>query len=368
MLNFNSKRADRLGCEVRDEGYQSFIKECRGLSDISMNMNVLCKTNMTFIDLFAGAGGLSKGLEMAGFEGVGAVEYNLKASETYKHNFNHDCITGDIQKDETIDALLVAAKRNLGGRELDVLAGGFPCQGFSNSGKRIVEDQRNSLYQYVVKVANLLHPKYIIGENVPGLFTMRYKNGKKVADQIVEDFVAIGYQMEYRILHSEDYGVAQRRERLIFIGTRMDNPILFPQPFFMEGTYRTVEDAISDLMQKPEDKAFNHTFVMSKAETFKKFSKMKEGDRISQKRHDSCGRLYLNQPSWTMKHNNGAPAVHPLLHRVITPREMARLQSFPDDFIFEGGSTHQYKQIGNAVPPLLGKAIGLSIVAMDQQL
>lgn len=365
---FKSKRTTHQRCEVREEGFQSFFKMGPEYTDITKSWNDVPKSGMTFVDLFAGAGGLSKGLEMAGLEGVGAVELDPHASATYRRNFIHGCITGDITTSETINNLVDVVTRKLAGRGLDVLAGGFPCQGFSNSGKRVVEDPRNSLYQFVVKAASKLHPKYIVGENVPGLKTMRCKNGKKVAAQIIEDFAAIGYEMECRVLHSQDYGVAQNRDRVIFIGTRKGNQILFPKPLLHDGTFRTVGDAILDLVDAPEDIAFNHIFVHSGVQMVEKMSKTKQGDRLYPDRHDSCGRLYLNQPSWTMKHNNGAPAVHPLLHRVITPREMARLQSFPDDFIFEGGSTHQYKQIGNAVPPLLGKAIGLSIVAMDQQL
>ena len=238
--------------------------------DISPYWNSPNTSSMTFVDIFCGAGGLSKGFEMAGLQGVCGLDFFDEACATYKRNFNHPIINADVKIPENKELLYETVKNRLNGKTLDIVAGGFPCQGFSMSGKRIVEDPRNSLYKELLEIVKELNPNFVICENVTGLRSML--NGE-VERKIISDFEKIGYKMNVTVLCAADYYA----------------------------------------------------------------------------------------PSCTIKENHGGVNLHPKLPRVLTAREMARLQSFPDDFIFEGKKNKQLVQLGNAVPPLLGKAIGLAV-------
>lgn len=185
-------------------------------------------------------------------------------------------------------------------------------------------------------------------------------------EEIIKDFAAIGYTMNYHTLCAADYGVAQKRNRVIFIGNRIGKQNMYPLPLFHPTQYKTVKDAIADLMQLPDDADFNHIATKHDDRMINRISILKQGERLSKKYRDSYNRLYWQKPSVTIKANHGSGCIHPILNRVITVRKMARLQSFADDFIFEGSTSAQQVQIGNAVPPLLAKAIGLSVIAMYQ--
>lgn len=326
--------------------------------DISAIWNNPRRSNMTFVDLFCGAGGLTKGLELAGLEGVCGLDWFKEACMTYNRNFDHPFVNGDIKDPEVKRRFYDTVTRQLEGRKLDIVAGGFPCQGFSMAGNRIVDDPRNSLYLELIEIVKHLQPDFVICENVKGLRSML--NGM-VEKKIIEDFKAIGYEMNVTVLCAADYFTPQKRERVIFIGNRIGKKNFHLKPILSPSQYITTGLAIHDLMEHPDDPAFNHVPTKHKPEMAQRMLELPEGQSLYRGYSDAWKKCPWNEASCTIKENHGGVNIHPRLPRVLTAREMARLQSFPDDFIFEGPKNKQLVQIGNAVPPLLGKAIGLAI-------
>ena len=316
------------------------------------------ESQMTFVDLFCGAGGLSKGLEMAGLQGICGLDFFKEAGMTYERNFHHPFVYGDITLQESKDKFYATVKQQLNGRKLNVVAGGFPCQGFSMAGNRIVDDPRNSLYKEMLEIVKNLQPDFVICENVKGLRSML---GGAVERKIIEDYKAIGYEMNVTTLCAADYYTPQKRERVIFIGNRIGATNYHPKPLLQPDEYITTGMAIYDLINHPEDEAFNHVPTKHSAEMAKRMLECPEGKSLYKGYSDAWKKCPWNEASCTIKENHGGVNVHPKLPRVLTAREMARLQSFPDDFIFEGKKNKQLVQIGNAVPCLLGKAIGLAV-------
>ena len=329
--------------------------------DISDVWDNVTPSEMTFVDLFCGCGGLSKGLEMSGLQGICGLDFFKEACMTYEKNFNHPFINGDIKLEENKKAFYKIVKEELKGRKLSVVAGGFPCQGFSMAGNRIVDDPRNSLYLEMLEIVEKLKPDIVICENVKGLRSML--NGK-VEEKIINDFKSIGYEMNVTVLCAADYYTPQKRERVIFIGNRKGKKNLHPKRLLQPSQYVSIKDAISDLMNHPVDASFNHVPTNHRPDMVKKIEELPEGQSLYKDYSDAWKKCFWDQPSCTIKENHGGVNIHPRLPRVLTAREMARLQSFPDDFIFMGTKNKQLVQIGNAVPPLLGKAIGLSIRKM----
>ena len=315
-------------------------------------------SEMTYVDLFCGAGGLSKGLELAGFKGVCGLDYFKEAGCTYKRNFKHAYVDGDVTLPETKKELYKVVREALGEKHLSLLVGGFPCQGFSMAGNRVVDDPRNSLYREMVEIVKALQPDYVLCENVKGLRSML---GGAVERKIIADFKAIGYEMNVALLCAADYYVPQMRERVIFIGNRIGKKNYHPMTMLEANKYITVAQAIGDLVDKPESPAFNHIFTKHRPEMVAKMAKLSEGEGVYPEYNEAWRRCYWDRPSPTVKENHGGVFVHPKFPRVMTARELARLQSFPDDFVFEGSKSKQLVQIGNAVPVLLGKALGLAI-------
>ncbi len=313
----------------------------------------------TFVDLFCGAGGLSKGLEMAGLEGICGLDWFDEAGQTYRRNFSHPFVNGDIRLQEKKNEFYEAVSSRLKERQLTVVAGGFPCQGFSMAGNRIEDDPRNSLYKEMLEIVKNLQPEYVICENVKGLRSML---GGRVEQKIIDDYAAIGYKMNVATLCAADYYTPQKRERVIFIGNRIGAINFHPKPILQPQDYVTTGMAIADLMSRPADPAFNHEPTHHRPDMERRLRELPEGQSLYKGYSDAWKRCPWNQPSCTIKENHGGVNVHPKLPRVLTAREMARLQSFPDDFIFMGGKSKQLVQIGNAVPPLLGKAVGLAIL------
>lgn len=316
------------------------------------------KSDMTFVDLFCGAGGLSKGLEMSGLEGICGLDSFREACMTYSRNFKHPFVNGDIKAPETKREFYKIVRNRLNGRQLSIVAGGFPCQGFSMAGNRMVDDPRNSLYKELIEVVAELHPDFVICENVKGLRTML---GGQVEGKILADFKKIGYDMNVTTLCAADYFTPQKRERVIFIGNRKGLKNYHPQPILSPQHYVTTGQAIADLIHHPVDPSFNHVPTIHRADMARRIMQTPEGKSLYEGYGDAWKKCPWDAPSCTVKENHGGVNLHPKLPRVLTAREMARLQSFPDDFIFEGKKSKQLVQIGNAVPPLLGKAIGLAV-------
>jgi DNA (cytosine-5)-methyltransferase 1 len=316
------------------------------------------KSKLTFVDLFSGAGGITKGFEMAGLNGVCGLDWFEAAGKTYRRNFSHPFIEGDIKSPEKKAEFYATVKKELKGRPLNIVAGGFPCQGFSMAGNRIVDDPRNSLYKELLEIVTTLNPEFVVCENVVGIRSM---HKGKVEEMIINDFKAAGYEMKVTVLRAADYGVPQKRDRVIFMGNRIDKTNFHPTPFLKPTEYITTGEAIGDLMQMGDNPAFNHVLTKHRPDMAERMLQLEEGKSLYKGYSDAWKKCPWNEASCTIKENHGGVNVHPKLPRVLTAREMARIQSFPDDFIFEGPKNKQLVQLGNAVPPLLSKAIGLAI-------
>lgn len=315
-----------------------------------------------FADFFAGAGGLTTGFVMAGFKPIHSVEIMPEAVRTYNKNiasrFGDEILdTRDITN-ETVKKEAIAKLKK---EKVDVIIGGFPCQGFSMAGSRVVDDPRNSLYKHLLEVVEAVKPKVVVMENVTGLRSMLEG---KVEKKIIEDFQNAGYKISVETLNSADYKVPQQRKRVIFIANRMDKENIYPLPLLNSNDYVSVKDAIDDLKNKKENVDFNHEFTKHTDEMISKMSQLEEGKSLYKGYSDAWKRIRWNEPSPTVKENHGGVFIHPKQNRVMTARELARLQSFPDDFIFCGSKKWQLVQIGNAVPPLMAKAIAHSVKKM----
>ena len=210
----------------------------------------------------------------------------------------------------------------------------------------------------MLEIINELQPEYVVAENVKGLRSML---GGMVEDKIVKDIENMGYKVNVTVLNSADYYVPQKRERVIFIANRINKTNYHPEPLIKPDSYITTKQAIEDLLMVDDDKDFNHLRTKHSDDMKRRLSSVLEGESLYENYSDSWKKCPWNDASCTIKENHGGVNIHPVESRVITVREMARLQSFPDDFIFKGPKSKQMVQVGNAVPPLLAKAIGLSV-------
>lgn len=327
--------------------------------------------NFKSIELFAGAGGLALGLELAGFHHIGLVEKDKHAVDTLKYNrpkWNVICddIT-EVVKNDLEDLF------NIKQGELDLLSGGAPCQSFSYAGKKLgLEDTRGTMFYYYATFLNKLKPKMFIFENVKGLLS--HDKGKTF-DIISNVFKNEGYSINYKVLNAWDYGVAQKRERLIIIGIREDLVEISSFNFPKKHDYKPVLRDI--LMDVPE--SVGAKYSDKKKEVFKLVPAggyWKDiPENIAKEYMKSCWnmgggrtgilrRLSLDEPSLTVlttPQMKQTERCHPLEVRPFNIRENARIQSFPDYWEFKGPISAQYKQIGNAVPVLLAKEIGIEI-------
>lgn len=309
-----------------------------------------------FLDLFSGAGGITQGLVKAGFNPSASVEISPVASKTHQRNFpncHHFC--GDIHDFNAYHWL-----EQIGSPKIHLVVGGPPCQGFSVAGKRDPNDPRNHLFLEFIRVVSEVQPLYIVMENVPGIITMQKG---KIKQRICEQFASIGYSnVSIVILESATYGVPQIRPRAIFIANRVNLPNPFPKPQLSPDEYKTIESAISDLPAYTRIPEINHEWTRHSAQYMERISKVKPGESLYKTYADAFKRQYPGKPSMTVKENHGGTHIHPSLNRVISAREMARLQTFPDEFIFEGTMKKAMWQIGNAVPPRLAECIGYALI------
>jgi len=350
------------------------------------------KRTLTCLDLFCGCGGLSRGFMDAGYKCLLGVDFDAAALRTFKANhggaeamkldlFNHDNI-------KVITDYLDQAHESV-----DVLIGGPPCQGFSVAGPRNRNDKRNFLYEAMVKLTDRVKPRAVLLENVPGLIQVNDGIGAK---RIVSDFAEIGYEIQPKLLFAPEFGIPQIRRRVFFVGLRKGEKgqFEFPAPKFEKKDFVTCEDAIGDLpgldgivgeeiqdyptppqtefqalMRKGSERIFNHEGTVHEPKTVKWISMVPEGKNYKSlppeiskrfKYHEALTRYHSKKPSLTI--NTGHRShFHYKWNRIPTVRESARLQTFPDNFIFYGTKGQQYRQVGNAVPPMLGQVVAEQI-------
>lgn len=349
---------------------------------------------MRVADLFAGVGGLSLGFEQAGYDVAFAVEFDKDIAAAYEKNHVGTTVyNADITKLDPHELL----KRH---GKIDVVVGGPPCQGFSQKGKRLsVKDDRNFLFRQYVRFVDVLRPKFFVIENVPNIITTA--NGY-FKNEIVKEFTDLGYDVKADVFDVSDYGVPQQRRRAVFIGEQKKNNVQFPKP---NGKRVTVNDAISDmiplesgcgsevseyassaqnayqrLMRKGmRGGVYNHqaTAHSKIALTRMKMIPKGMGKEVLPPEHRTKSiysgtwcRLIEDDIAATITTRFDTPSsgrfTHPTQNRCITVREAARLQSFPDSFIFYGTKTSQMKQVGNAVPPLFANAIAKEILKAEE--
>lgn len=349
------------------------------------------------LDLFSGAGGLSRGFYDAGYEVVLGVDFDKAALKTFKENHGQaEAMNLDLFNHDNIDVIIDFLKdRKI---KLDVLVGGPPCQGFSVAGPRDMNDKRNTLYTAMVELADRVKPQVVVLENVPG---MVQTNGGIGAKRVVEDFAKIGYNMVAKLLYGPDYGLPQIRKRVFFVGLK-DNTkeFIFPEATVDKEHYITCEQAIGDLpslqtadgeiiygetvqnyeipaqneyqkkMRAHSKNIQNHIgsipiektkYMISLVPEGKNYKALPEQYRGMYKYHEALTRYHSKKPSRTI--NTGHRShFHYKWNRIPTVRESARLQSFPDDFIFYGNKSEQYRQVGNAVPPMLGQVVAEALL------
>ena len=342
-----------------DDYQEKSIK--RNMYDIVKTIKVKKNSKLTFADFFSGAGGISCGFAAAGYRPIMFVDNFKEASQTYRNYFEkkgfsfsqkEDCL--DITEDSTKKEVIKQLKKE----HPYVICGGFPCQGFSLSGTSIATDKRNTLYQDMLEIVKEVKPEFIVMENVTGILSMLKGN---VIRKILYDYNNIGYNITWKVLDSADYGVPQHRKRVIFIGNRIGEKNVFPKAFRDENSYMTVKEAIGRFEELDDDPLINHIMSKHSEDMKQRLINVKEGETLYENFNDSWKKCAADKPSCTIKENHGATNIHYKLPRVITPREMAALQSFPDDYIFSGPKTKQIKQIGNAVPPVLAQAIAYAL-------
>jgi DNA (cytosine-5)-methyltransferase 1 len=384
---------------------------------MSVKPSMKKKTMPTALSLFSGCGGFCEGVKTAGFDIRAAVELDRFACETYRHNFpSTPLIEGDVHdflKPRSDDA------KRFGLNGVDLVFGGPPCQGYSQIGTRRLDDERNELYLQYTRIVEKLRPRVFLMENVPNLVLLNKGHFRKL---ILKKFASIGYSNVVVLrVTAADFGVPQLRQRVIFVGTRDEDDFAFDMESFCESVldglkvrrHVTVREAIDDLPQEVVHSG--ETMPYMSAGTLSRFQKMmrldfnvaqytktlkrqhgigrgkvelynhhtkeiqarrahlismleagKKADSLPKSiwdgtRPEKWRRLHPDEPSYTIlahMHRDLSEWVHPYLNRWITVREAARLQSFHDGFLFQGSEWQQLKQIGNAVPPLLGHALG----------
>jgi DNA (cytosine-5)-methyltransferase 1 len=307
--------------------------------------NVSPKTKkFSVISLFSGCGGmdlgflggftsLNKKYNKNPFEIVWANELNEAACRTYKKNIGNHIHQGDIW--EMIGQIPNSA---------DVVIGGFPCQDISVNGKGAgVDGKRSGLYRAMVEVVAKTKPKIFIAENVKGLLMKHHKNA---LNTVVSDFESLGYKVTYQLYHAAEFGVAQTRERVIIVGTRPDvSEFTPPKSVLTKDNFITAKEALDDLADEPENNSINHIW-----------------SRASKSPEQGNRKLVAERPGYTIRAEcHGNIQWHYSKPRRISMREAARIQSFPDNFIFDSKLRETERQIGNAVPPVLAWHIGKAV-------
>lgn len=377
----------------------------------NMQAKEINREGLTYADFFCGAGGLSWGFHRAGYKMSLANDIQDCCVDTIAINHpevpEKHVVAGDIN--DVLNKIEELSRYS----EIDVVAGGPPCQGFSMANRqRLIDDPRNHLYKSFIKVINILKPKFFVMENVRGMLGVK--------DQIIQDFAAIGYTASAHLVNAKDYGIPQNRERVIFIGNSIgvDNESVFERVFLLGTQTRSVvlSDALDNMPSLSAKKIpnsteledsesgytfgmypkmcndyikkinegrrqyilFNHKARYNNDRDIEIFSRLKPGDNSADPKiadimpykrrekifKDKYFKLEPDKPCKTITAHMKFDCnmyIHPSQARGLTPREAARIQSFPDDYFFRGSYTKTYMQVGNSVPPLLGEVLAKAI-------
>jgi DNA (cytosine-5)-methyltransferase 1 len=319
-----------------------------------------------FISVFAGGGGLCLGLEAAGLRPLLASDVEPTAEATFKLNRSSvPFALADVRRLTREDIL-----GRIGVAAVHLVAAGLPCQGFSTLGDQVSSDARNQLFAALLRIVEWLQPPCVLIENVNYL---RTQYGGRFEGLIRASLESRGYEVHVTVLNAADFGVPQVRKRVFFFATRFAG-FRWPDATHGDGrlTCRTVADAIADLVDVPHGGAPNHLILDHGEKVLERYKLIPEGGRMPPPsqlpvhiRRRNFGNTYKrlagSKPSLTLVPGNNAFPVHPTLHRSLTPREAARLQTFPDYYIFSGNRSEQCRLVGNAVPPMLSQALGTAI-------
>lgn len=335
---------------------------------------------LTAIDLFSGAGGLHIGFERAGFDIKLCIDNDNLVERTHKRNFPDIPMINQDIRTVSVDTI----KSYLDGGTVDVVIGGPPCQGFSTIGKRVssdpekraAHDPRNELVLVYANLIESLKPKFIVMENVKGILTM---DGGAYLQNVLSVLKDAGYSVDYRLVNMADYGVPQIRERVIILGNRLGLPVVFPEKDHSDNPesgllpWNSCWDVLKDLVDLGDVPEFNHVALKHTPKNIARYKLIPEGGRLPEDSlppdlyrknfGNTYKRLDRNRPALTMVPGNDAFPIHPELHRSLTVREAARIQTFPDTMIFEGNRRQQGHQVGNAVPPVFSEKLGNFVVS-----
>lgn len=309
-------------------------------------------SNTPALDLFCGTGGLSCGFSQAGFD----IQAGVDVNEDYLNNYreNHDsasAINADLSEIEPTD---FSTTYDINPDDIDVVIGGPPCKGFSLAGERDTTDERNFLVLSYIDYVEHFQPEFAVMENVVGIKSMEL-NGKPVLDIVKDRFEDAGYEVNIQTMKASDYGVPQKRERVVVVVHKPEYDWEYPTP---TSTSPSVKNALQgvDGLDNHEDTIPNH-----QKQTIKDLSELDYGESRYDNYSESWKRIHPDKPAPTIKENHGAPFVHPFEDRVGSVRECARIQSFPDTYKFVGSKSTQLKVVGNAVPPKLATVVAEEI-------
>lgn len=327
----------------------------------------------TCIDLFSGAGGFHIGFEKASYEIKLCIDNDKLVEKTHRRNFSYiPMINRDI-RDVTSEEI-----KSYCTGEIDIIIGGPPCQGFSTIGKRVSsdpekrakQDPRNELVLVYAKLIRELRPKFIVMENVKGILTL---NKGAYLQNVLHQLHDAGYDAKYKLINMANYGVPEIRERVIIIGNRVGLPVEFPIPTHSDDIndnlpmWENCWSVLSDLESLGDIPEFNHVALKHTEKNIARYKMIPEGGRLPEDAlppelyrknfGNTFKRLGRGRPALTMVPGNDAFPIHPTLNRSLTVREAARIQTFPDNIIFEGNRRQQGHQVGNAVPPLFSEKL-----------
>lgn len=330
------------------------------------------------LDLFCGIGGFSKGFEMAGYNILAGIDKWDTAIETYKENHpKAKAICMDLTK--TPNSFFEQYTN-----KIDVIIAGIPCQGFTMCGRRKKDDKRNTLFHEVIRAVQIIQPQAILIENVVGLLSMKNQNNTNYKDIIITELQNQGYNVAYKILDASNYHVPQKRKRVFFIATH-NKEIQFPKPLQDKITVKNALGNIPDTDKKTYNKPYtsyqkqmagpqqiyNHKKIKHSPEVITRIKYVPQGGNwknipdniynVHRKHSNTYRRLDPDQPAITINHARKSMIIHPYYDRVITPREIARIQSIPDSYKISGTKSEQYQQLVNAVPPNLAYHIAITL-------